>query len=540
MQHVGLTPDAVTLISLLKACGSIGASENGKRIHDEIIRRGLLENNTILGTALVDMYGKCGMLTQAHIVFWELPARNTVSWNALISGYVLHGQGNEALHCFEEMQHKGFTPNAVTYACVLKACGMMQALSDGELIHEEIHRQGLLRGDIVLGTALLDMYTKCGALVKAHLTIEELPARNVITWSVLIEGYAEQGQGEEALSCYQHMKSEGLSPNSVTFMSVLKACANIRALEKGEDIHYEINARGLLPEDTSLGNALIDMYAKCGALTKAHQVLEHLSHRNVVSWTALIEGYIQQNQSEKALEVYEKLQSEELSPSHVTYGCVLKACGQCGSIQRGRQVHHEIVRWQLLERDTTLGVALVEMYAKCGAFTEARETVNRLPAQDITCWNTLLEGYAQQERSQDVFRCFRELQAEGLSPNAFTYSCILHMCSHAGLVEEGQLYFAIMLLSDVERPDLGHYVCMVDCYGRAGDLNKAVAVIQSMPWYDYPVVWHALLAACSKSGDSVIGTWAFHCALQINNSDDVAYILMANIYAAAAVENGDR
>ena len=144
--------------------------------------------------------------------------------DALIAAYAHNGKCDDALHCFQKMQNEGIPPDAVTFICILKACGSTGAIDNSEVIHEEIVSQGWLVKDIMLGNALVDLYAKCGMLTKAEETLEELPIRNVVSWSTVITGYAEQGQGHEALNSFERMKSEGICPDRVTFLCVLNAC----------------------------------------------------------------------------------------------------------------------------------------------------------------------------------------------------------------------------------------------------------------------------------------------------------------------------
>eukprot|EP00250_Pteridium_aquilinum_P000317 c10350_g1_i1 orf=1-564(+) len=186
------------------------------------------------------MYAKCGVLAKAQLVLNELPARDVVSWNVLIAGYIKQGQAQDALASFERMQREGLGPNVVTFNCLLKACGSIGAADLGEHIHNEIAKQGLLANDIMLGTALVEMYIKCGALVQGRRVLEELPVRNVGLWNALLAGYTQEGRGQEAIDCFEQMQNKGLSPDKVTFGCVLKACGSTGAAEKGGQIHDEI------------------------------------------------------------------------------------------------------------------------------------------------------------------------------------------------------------------------------------------------------------------------------------------------------------
>ncbi|KAI5068895.1 hypothetical protein GOP47_0017240 [Adiantum capillus-veneris] len=535
MQREGILPNEVTYVSILKACAILGAINKGKQIHDEISAQGLLEQHVVLGNALVDMYAKCGALRQAQSVLEKLPSRDIVSWSALISGYAQQGQGQQALDCFGQMQHEGILANEVTYLYTLRACAMIGAVDKGKQIHDEISTQGLLENQVALGNALVDMYAKCGALHLAKSALEKLPFRNVISWSALISGYSQNMQGQQALDCFGEMQCEGILPDEVTYGCILKACAAIGAIDKGKQIHVEISTQGLLEHQVVLGNALVDMYAKCAAFCQAQSVLENLPSRNVVSWNALISGYAQNGQGQQALDCFKQMQCEGILPDVVTYVCILQACAAIGAINKGKQIHDEISMQGLLELNIVLGGALVDMYAKCGALQQAQNVLLKLPTRNVVHWNTLMAGYAQEGQGQHALDSFKQMQHDGILPDEVTFICLLSLCSQLGLVEKGRELFDSMYLIYGLKPNIESFTCMVDLLGRSGNLVNAVEVIQGMPFSTDNAIWHCLLGACRKWVDVNVGTWAFEQALELDKCDGAAYILMMEIYAGAGM-----
>ncbi|KAH7438788.1 hypothetical protein KP509_04G031200 [Ceratopteris richardii] len=536
MKAEGLSPNAVTFISILKACGGMKSLSMGKRVHHEIARQGLLVNNPKLATALIDMYAKCGSLSRAQQVLGGLNSRNVFSWSTLIDGFVQQGLAQQALDCFNYMQDEGISADSIALICVLKACASLGDLEKGEQIHNEIKKQGLLKENITIGVALLDMYGKCGALVKAQELFKELPFPNTVAWNALLTGYVQHGHSDEVLNSFQQMQSEGLSPDSVTYGCVLKACAISGALDKGKQFHTEISGKNLLKDNITLSTALIDMYAKCGALLEAQRVFDELAPRDVISWSALISGYAQHGHGNEALNCFEQMQLEGLSPDAVTFACILKACGDMKVMHKGEQVHMEIAKQGLLETNPFLGNALVDMYVKCGDLRKAILVLEKLPSRDVVSWGTLMVGFRQHGQSEKVLDCFQQMQDEGILPDALTYCCVLSACSHLGSIEEGYLHFETMTIKYCIKPDIEHYICLIDLFGRSGHLDKAVKVIQEMPSSNSYVLWSALLAACRKWGNVRIGRWAFERAVQIDKSNATAYLLMFNIYASAGMQ----
>ncbi|KAI5065566.1 hypothetical protein GOP47_0020261, partial [Adiantum capillus-veneris] len=528
---------AAPFVFSLRACAKHKDLYRGTRLHDRILKKGLLEQ---CSDALVTMYAKCGDLDKAKWLLDMHPSTDVITWTALIAGYAREGQGQNALDCFERMQHEGIAPNAVTYICILKACGAFRAGDKGELIHHEIAKQGLLLNDVMLGTALVDMYAKCGALSKAQDVLEKLTFRDVVCWNALIAGYAEEGQAEKALNCFECMQCEGIAPNAVTYLCILKACASVGASEKGKQVHDEITRQGLLQDNPALGSALVNMYAKCGALEKAQDVLDTLLYRDVVSWNSLITGYAQEGYSERALSCFERMQREGISPDAFTYSCVLKACASLGAADKGKEIYDEIAKQGLLQDNIVLGTALVDMYAKCGALSKAQDVLERHRFRDLVSWNVLIAGYAQEGQQEQALNCFHHMQREAITPNVVTFVCALNVCNHLGLVEEGHAIYTSMGTKYNVQPNLECNTCMVDLFGRAGHLEKAVELIHEMPSCDDSALWLTLLGACRKWRDINVGRWAFEQAVRADKSVGAAYVLMADIYAAAGMQEDAR
>ena len=255
--------DRITLLNLIKLCQKEKNISTVRRIHADILKSNLIAKDVYIGNALITTYAKCGALKKAREVFEQLPVQNVVSWNALIGGYAQNRLGSDALRYFRQMENVGVCPNTITYIFVLKACGVVRSLEIGEFVDVEIRKQGLLEKDIVLGTALVDMYCKCGALERAQNVFEQLTEKTIVTWNALIAGFSQNGLGHEALKCLKQSKVSSACPNSVTYLCIFKACGISRSLEVGEDIDAEVRKQGLLQKDIMLGTAYLDMYCKC-------------------------------------------------------------------------------------------------------------------------------------------------------------------------------------------------------------------------------------------------------------------------------------
>lgn len=533
MKLQDVSPDNVTFIHIIKACSKLGLIDKGQEMHVEAARKGLLERHILVGSTLIDMYTKCGSLTKAHEVFTKLSFRDSVSWNILIVGYAEHGHDKEALEYFEKLHLEGLSPDVVTYTASLKSCGSLGATNRGQKIHAEIVRNGLLESHVLVGNSLVDMYAECGLLSKAQQVFDDLPFRDVVTWNALITGYVKHERFEEALECHVRMHSDGVCPDVITFIYSLKVCTNLEALEKGQELHGELERLGLVTGHFSIGSTLVDMYAKCGSLAKAQEVFNNIPVRDVVLWNSLITGYAEHGCSEVALTNFAQMQLAGCSPSPVTVIGILKACCNVGALLRGQEIHAEIITKGLVEGDLIVGNTLVDMYAKSGSPAAAQQVFDKLPVHDITSWNALITGYAQLGKCEKVFSMFDEMVEEGIRPDSITFVIVLSACSRLCLIEKCQEYFEAMSKGFGIVPMFEHHICMIDSLSRAGELERAVTIIKKMPFCPNIVIWHSILEACKNWGNLELGKQAFEQATTQNEKDAAAYALMSCIYASA-------
>ncbi|KAI5084860.1 hypothetical protein GOP47_0001029 [Adiantum capillus-veneris] len=536
MQREGILPNVVTYICILKACAVIGAVDKGKQIHYEILKQHLLDKNIVLGTALVDMYAKCGALTQAQNVLEKLTSRDVVSWNALMAGYVQQGQGQQVIECFERMKHEGILPDAVTYAYILKVYAAIRALDKGKQIHDESSRQGLLDHKSVLGNALVDMYAKCGALPQARSVLERLPYRDVVSWNALIAGYAQKGQGQQALEGFEQMQREGILPDSVTYVAILKVCASIRVIDKGKQMHDEILRQGLLGDNIILGTALVDMYAKCGALSQAHSVLENLPSRNVVSWNALITGYAQEGQGQLALKCFEQMQREGILPNRVTYLCILKACAAIEAFDKGKQIHDEISSRGLLEQDILSCSDLVDMHCKYDTLRKEQSFLENRPSHDDACLSAFI---AENGHGQQASEFFKQMEHEDILPKATGHVYFPKERAGIKVINEGKKIHDEILRQGLMEHEIVLGTAVVDMYVKCGALHHAQCVLEKLSFRD-AISWNALIAGYVQNGQ---GLEALECFKQMLQEgilpDEVTYACILKACAAIrAIDEG--
>ena len=430
-------------------------------------------------------------------------------------------------------------PDAVTFTCCLRACGSLNDIEKGVEIHSQIVRNGLLGNEVSVGNALVDMYAKCGWFIKAKEVLNSLSFRDVSTWNSLITSYAQRNCAEDVLKCYKELQLDGVNPNAITYACGLKACVAMLDINKGSDLHCETVERGLFTDDVVIGSTLIDMYAKCGMLLDAQKVFDMLPVRDVVTWTSLMSGYEEHDRGEEALDCFKKMQLEGLSPNSFTYACGLKACGRIGAMDKGEEIHAEVKRKGLLTTNIIVGSAVVDMYAKCGSLSQAKNCFDILPNLNNITWNALITGYAQVGKVSYVFHLLERMIMEGNEPDIITFLNIVNVCSHAGLVDEGQFCFKVMREKYQLTPTLRHFTCIVDLLGRAGQLNEVLAVATETPFHIDIAMWLAILGACRKWGNVKLGRYVFEQISKFDETEIGAYISIHNIYADAGMLGED-
>eukprot|EP01018_Ginkgo_biloba_P029573 Gb_20749 [translate_table: standard] len=530
MQWLNLRLDQFTFASVLSACVVLEVLEQGTQVHTHVVKKGF-EADVYVGTALVDMYAKFGSMENARNVFDEISEQNAASWNAMIAGYVQDERCKEALEFLCQMQRAGMKPNQFTFSNSLRACASIADLGHGNCVHAQIIKFSL-ESDVFVGSALVDMYAKCGSIVDACIVFDKMPTHDAVSWTAMIAGYAQFEDGEEALKLFFQMPSVGLKPNQFTFAIVLNTSASLAALEQGKRIHAYIMKSGF-ESDVFVGSALVDMYAKSGDIRDAQKVFHKISERDMVSWSAMIAGYAQQGLSEEALKLFCQMLRAAMKVDQFTFASVLMACASLAALEQGKAVHAHIIKTGF-GLDVFVGSALVDMYSKCGSIDDSRDVFDGMTERNLVSWTAMISGYAQHGRGKEAIQLFEQMQPAGIKPDSVTFVGVLSACSHVGLVNEGRHYFDSISQNHGMTPKLEHYACMVDLLGRAGCLDEAEDIINKMPFEPGALVWRTLLGACRIHGNMDLGKRAAEWVLELEPQDPASYVLLSNIYAAAA------
>lgn len=529
MATEGFHPNHFTYVAVISACTSVKAAKTGKEIHGRLYR---VEKdlNSFVRNSLVTMYAKCGSIESARRVFDGILSPDLVSWTSILSGYCQCGENEEALRIFLRLRRVGVEVNEFAFASVLGACADLAELRTGKQMHC-CTIKSRVRLDRFVATGIVNLYAKCGELDDAHRAFVESGEPGLAAWTALIGGYAQHGEGGKAIGIFHTLHSSGLKPNEHTFSSALAACANVFAIKEGKQLHTMILKSGF-KLITFVGNAIVDLYAKCGCLDESSKVFQEMEDRDVVSWNALISGHVQMGHFGEVVDLLNQMFLDGLRPNVYTYSSILSLCGDLPASGWGKQTHGCILK-PGFDKDVVVGSALIDMYAKCGRLNDARNVFNHLNVKNLVSWNTMLVGYAQHGFGKEALGMYREMERGGIKPNDITFLGILLACGHVGLVEDGQRYFDSMIKDHNIIPRVDHVACMVDLFARRGQVERAYEFIESMPIEPDKVIWRSLLAGCKTHKHLALGRYAADCILRIDPEDVSAYVMLSSIYGVS-------
>ncbi|XP_027062543.1 putative pentatricopeptide repeat-containing protein At5g13230, mitochondrial [Coffea arabica] len=514
--------------TILKMLVTMEWTELTWSIHACIYKLGY-HNDAYVGTALIDAYSVSGFVDTGKEVFDVIEGKDMVCWTGMVSCYVENDCFPEALSLFDQMRMAGFKPNNFTFVSVIKASLGLDAMGMGKSVHGYVLKAGY-QMDSYVGISLLDLYTATGDIDDSRQMFEEIPKDDVIPWSFMIARYSQSDRCDEALELFCRMRESLVVPNQFTFASVLQSCATKQAFDFGRQTHCHVIKVGLV-SDVFVSNALMDVYAKCGKMDGAMNLFADAAIINDVSWNTIIVGHVQLGDAEKALDLFLTMVDNRVQASDVTCSSILRACASLAALETGAQMHTFIIK-TLHDKDVAVGNALIDMYAKCGNIKDARLVFDTMNKQDTVSWNALISAYSMHGLGSEALKIFERMQKTDVKPNQLTFVGVLSACSNTGSLDKGQAYFSSMLKTYNVEPCVEHYTCMVSLLGKMGHLDKAVKLIEEIPFEPSVMIWRALLGACVIHKNVEIGKISAQHVLEMDPHDEAAYILLSNIYAS--------
>eukprot|EP00268_Persea_americana_P022639 TRINITY_DN22515_c0_g1_i1.p1 TRINITY_DN22515_c0_g1~~TRINITY_DN22515_c0_g1_i1.p1 ORF type:complete len:778 (-),score=144.04 TRINITY_DN22515_c0_g1_i1:530-2863(-) len=527
MQADGLVPNGFTFTSLLKCCRCLKEVE---QIHGFVLKSAI-ESNTVVGCTLVDMYGKCGNMNSSQRILDAMAIKDDFAWSAAISGYARNGNGEKSVVLFKEMCREGKKPDQHALSSVLKACIWIDEIEAGIQIHNQMIKTGY-HGDCFVASVLIDLYSDFGEMAEAEKVFRRISDKDLVSWNSMIMGYAQM---ELTSSCFnllcEFLQTATMKPDGFTFAAVLKSCQSKHVLDAGRQIHTQILKLGH-DLGTHVGNAVINMYSKCDALDDARLAFDEIIFRDEISWGSMIASYVQNGLEFEALKNFKEMLIAGFGLNQFSFSSCLAACSGLEAIDAGRLFHSLIIK-SGFSKEVYVGSSVINMYAKCGNIEDSGKAFHELQNPNIVTFNALISGFAQHGKAHEAIQAFEELENMNITPNNITFLAVLLACSHVGLLEESMFFFDSMRQNYGIEPELEHYCCLVDVFGRAGRLEEAYRIIAGTGTDLGSSVWRTLLSSCRKYGNVSIGEKSALKAMQLEPGDHAPYVLLSNIYSEA-------
>lgn len=630
MHEEGIKPNEFTLAIVLKACCMSLNVSFGKQLHSEIVKAGFFSDGHV-GSALVDLYAKCGELEYAEKVCLFLPEQNPVSWNSLLNGFALVGDDQRALNLFCKMKETEMKFNKYTLCTILKGCTISKNLKAGKLVHGMAIVSGCEHEEYV-SCSLVDMYSKCGKSDDALKVFSQIKSPDVVTWSAIISCLEQQGKEEKATELFSMMMSSGIRPNQFTFTSIITAAKELGDLQYSQSLHAcvhkygfanetlvnnalitmymknkslddglrifnttnhqdlvswnavlsgfhdtesshgsrifkEILVNGFKPNiytfisalrscvtsefgkqvhchvikenldsDCYIGTALIDMYVKSKSIQDAEKIVNRMNEIDLFTWTTIISGCAQINQGEKSILYFNQMNKDGVKPNEFTLAACLRGCSGITSLTNGKKIHSFVIKDGFVN-DPFVGSALLDMYGKCGSIDEAEMIFEEMESNDTVLWNTIINQYSQHGYGDKALKVFEVMLTKGISLDGVTFIGILSACSHLGLIKKGREYFHSMSKDHGITPSIDHYALMVDILGRGGKFNEVESFIDEMKLTHNSLILETLLGACKVHGNLELGEKVAKKLFEIEPEVDSNYIMLSNIFASKGMWN---
>eukprot|EP01018_Ginkgo_biloba_P003038 Gb_26696 [translate_table: standard] len=285
--HESIKPDQITFSSVLSACASLTSLEHGRQVHAQIIKSES-KSEIFVTNALVDMYAKCSSIDDAQQIFERAPRRDAVTWNVMIVGFAQNAHFEEAFSMFCQMQCNGIKFDEIAFSSVLSACSRLTALDQGKLVHVHILKTGFGL-NMCAGNGLVDMYAKCGSIEDAFLVFNNMPERNVVSWTAMMTGCAQHGRGKEVIELFEEMSSADIKPDYITFVCVLSACSHAGLVGEGRRYFDSMSQdHGMAPRMEHYA-CMVDLLGRAGHLSEAEDFVNAMPFEPHASvWGALL------------------------------------------------------------------------------------------------------------------------------------------------------------------------------------------------------------------------------------------------------------
>uniref|UniRef100_A0ACD5US00 Uncharacterized protein n=1 Tax=Avena sativa TaxID=4498 RepID=A0ACD5US00_AVESA len=551
-------PTAVTVAVVIPVCAKLRDLRAGRSVHGYVVKTGL-ESDTLCGNALVSMYAKCGggsgITDDVRRAFSSIHCRDVVSWNSIIAGYSENGLFEEALTLFGQMISEECLPNYSTVANILPVCSFMEhGRYYGKEVHGFVFRSGLYT-NVSVCNALMTHYSKVCEMRVVESIFRSMDSRDIVTWNTIIAGYVMNGYHPRVLDLFRKLLSTGMAPDSVSFISLLTACAQVGDVKGGMGVHGYIFRRPALRQETSLMNALISFYSQCDRFDDALHSFADIFVKDSVSWNAILSACANRGQHIKEfVKLFSEMCRKVTRWDSVTILNVIRMSTSCG-IKMVRGAHGYSLRVGYIG-EISVANAILDAYAKCGhpqdadilfrnlagrnivtdntmiscylknnSVEEAEVIFHRMSEKDQTTWNLMIQLYARNNMCDQAFNLFRQLQCL----DTVSITNILLPCIHLSSVQLVRQCHGYMLRASLE--DIHLEGALLDAYSKCGNITNAFNLFQVSPNKDI-VTFTAMIGGYAMHGMAEEAVELFYEMLTLDIKPD--HVVLTTLLSACS------
>ncbi|KAF7818590.1 pentatricopeptide repeat-containing protein [Senna tora] len=436
----------------------------------------------------------------------------------------------EALEAFDLYQkNMGIQLEPSTYTNLVLACSNVRSLEYGRKIHDHILESNC-QLDIVLQNHILNMYGKCGSLRDARKVFEAMQQRNVVSWTLMISGYARDGQEHDAITMYIQMLQSGHFPDQLTFGSIIKACSGMGDVALGRQLHAHVIKSGF-GHDLIAQNALVAMYTKFGQIACASDVFTMISAKDLVSWGSMITGFSQLGYELEALYLFRDMLGQGIyQPNEFIFGSVFSACGSLLEPGFGRQLHGMCTKFGL-GRNIFSGCSLCDMYAKFRFLESAKKAFYDIESPDLVSWNAIIAAFADSSDANEAILFFSQMMHMELIPDSITFLSLLCACGSPMELNQGmQIHSYIIKIGFNKHAAVGN--SLLTMYTKCSNLHEAFKAFEDVNVNGNLVSWNAILSGCLHHKQAGEAFRLFKLMLFSENKPD--HITITNLLGACA------
>ncbi|XP_068658446.1 pentatricopeptide repeat-containing protein At5g39350 [Aristolochia californica] len=399
MQRVGEQPDSATVVSVLPIYAHSEDLRRVKQVHGFINIKGF-GNWLQVRNSLIDTYAKCGSMEDASKVFDD-GEKDVVSWTTMIGGYVLNKNPGEAFLITRQMlQLLEIKLTSVTLTTLLSACPhCSSSLEYGKSIHGiAIRKYGQLQMDVIVETALIDLYAKCGQMDLCYRVFTNTTRRKTVPWNAVISGYTHNGLAREAILVFKQMRTEAVPCNTSTIICLLPAYGSLANHWEVRNIHGYLVRSGFIFSQRSgveITTGLMHIYSKSGNLDSANMLFATLPKKDIVSWGAIISGYGMHGYGKDAILLFNQMIQSGIKPNEVTLTSVLYACSHAGLVDDGICLFRSMTEIYHIEPHLDHYCCIVDLLGRAGRLKEAYDIIATMPLEpNQAVWGALLGACA--------------------------------------------------------------------------------------------------------------------------------------------------